>query len=273
MVNEAPRERRSGMEWLLLVAAIAVGIPAAAWLAQERLIFFPQPVVSTTHLPEGAAPLEVAAADGTRLRGWIVPAASTPAPVVVYFGGNAEEISWTLADRRWPHGWNVVGVNYRGYGDSEGEPGERALLSDGLAVYDAVAAREEVDRSRMVAFGRSLGTAVATHVAAERPLAGVILASPFDSLAEIGRKHYPWLPVSLLLRHRFDTLADAMRSRSPLLVLVAGRDEIIPVERSRALYDAWTGPKTWHTVPLADHNSLGANAAFWADVERFLGER
>lgn len=261
------------MEWLLLVAAIAVGIPAAAWLAQERLIFFPQPLVSTSHLPEGAAPLEVVAADGIRLRGWIVPAATTPAPAVIYFGGNAEEISWTLADRRWTRAWNVVGVNYRGYAESEGTPGERALLSDGLAVYDAVAGRAEVERSRVVAFGRSLGTAVAAHVAAERPLGGVILASPFDSLAAIGRKHYPWLPVSLLLRHRFDTLADAARSRSPLLALVAERDEIIPVERSRALFEAWAGPKTWRTVPLADHNSLGASAAFWDAIEGFLAER
>lgn len=258
------------MEWLLLVAAIAVGIPAAAWLAQERLIFFPQPVASTSHLPAEAIALEVAAADGARLRGWIVPGSVSPAPVVIYFGGNAEEISWTLADRRWPREWSLVGVNYRGYGDSEGTPGERLLMADALAVYDVVAARPELDRKRIVAFGRSLGTAIATHLAAERPLAAVVLASPFDDLAAIGSKHYPWLPVSLLLRHRFDTVREAGRNRVAMLALVAEADEIIPVERSRALYDAWTGPKTWQVVRGTGHNTLGAAPAFWEAVERFL---
>ncbi len=261
------------MEWLLLVAAIAVGIPAAAWLAQERLIFFPQPVVSTSHLPANSVPLEVVAADGIRLRGWIVPGSVSPAPVVIYFGGNAEEVSWTLADGRWPREWSRVGVNYRGYGKSDGAPGERALMTDALAVYDAVAGREQVDGNRIVAFGRSLGTAVATHLAAERRVAGVVLASPFDNLAAIGNKHYPWLPVSLLLRHRFDTVADAARNRMPLLVLVAEADEIIPMERSRALFDVWAGPKIWDVVRETGHNTLGASPAFWQGVDRFLAER
>lgn len=260
------------MEWLLLVAAIAVGIPAAAWLAQERLIFFPQPLVATSHLPGNAVPLDVIAVDGARLRGWIVPGSSSPAPVVIYFGGNAEEVSWTLADPRWPTAWSRVGVNYRGYGASEGTPGEHALMADALAVYDVVVTHAELDRGRVVAFGRSLGTAVATHLAAERPLAAVVLASPFDSLAAIGSKHYPWLPVSLLLRHRFDTMAEARRNRIALLALVAEADEIIPVERSRALYDAWGGPKTWRVVPQAGHNTLGGSPVFWESVDRFLAE-
>jgi hypothetical protein len=118
------------MEWLLLFAVIALGVPAAAWLAQDRLIFFPQPVTSTAHLPARAAPLEVVAADGTRLRGWIVKGTAAPAPTVIYFGGNAEEVSWTLADARWPRAWTIVGLNYRGYGASEGAPGEPALLGE-----------------------------------------------------------------------------------------------------------------------------------------------
>ena len=88
------------------------------------LIFFPQPVASIAHLPARASPLEVVAADGTRLRGWIVEGSATPAPVVIYFGGNAEEVSWTLSDARWPREWTIGGLNYRGYGASEGKPGE-----------------------------------------------------------------------------------------------------------------------------------------------------
>ena len=261
------------MEWLILIVVIALGVPAAAWLGQERLIFFPQPVASTAHLPARASALEVVAADGTRLRGWLVQGTAAPAPTVIYFGGNAEEVSWTLSDARWPREWTIVGLNYRGYGASEGAPGEPALTADALAIYDAVARREDIDPRRIVVFGRSLGTAIAAHLAAERPVAGAVLVSPFDSLTAIGKHHYPVLPVSLLLRHRFDALTDAKRNTMPLLAIVGESDSIIPPERSRALFDAWAGPKTWLAVPRADHNDLGNDGAFWEGVARFLAER
>jgi uncharacterized protein len=264
-------QRRTLMEWLLVIAIIALCIPATAWFAQEGMIFFPQPIVSSAHLPAHARSLSVIAADGTILRGWIAQGSASPAPTVIYFGGNAEEVSWTLADSRWPREWTIVALNYRGYGKSEGKPRERELNSDGLAIYDAVAAREGSDRNRIVTFGRSLGTAIATHVAAARPVAGVVLVSPFDSLVAVGSHHYPWLPVSLLLRHRFEAGADALRCRMPLLAIVGDADTIIPVERSRALFEAWAGPKDWYAIAQADHNSLGATAGFWDRIAGFLG--
>jgi hypothetical protein len=272
MPDQAGRWRRRAMEWIIVLVVIVLGVFAAAWLGQERMIFFPQPLGSTRHLPPRASALEVVAADGTRLRGWIVPGAPTPAPTVIYFGGNAEEVSWTLSDARWPREWTIVGVNYRGYGASEGKPGEAALKADALSIYDAIARREAVDAHLIVVFGRSLGTGIAVHVAAERPTARVVLASPYDSFVALGRKHYPWLPVSLLLRHRFDAAADAKRCRMPLLAIVGEYDTIIPADRSRALYDAWAGPKQWLSVPGADHNDLGDAEAFWAGVARFLEE-
>ena len=261
------------MEWFIFIVIIVVGVPAAAWLFQEHLLFFPQPVGSTAHLPARASPLEVIAADDTHLRGWIVKGAAAPAPAVIYFGGNAEEVSWTLSDARWPRDWAVVGVNYRGYGASEGKPGETALKADALVIYDAVAKREDVDSKRIVVFGRSLGTGVAAHVAAQRPVAGAILASPYDSMTAIGKLHYPYLPVSLLLRHKFHALDDARNNRMPLLSIVGDSDTIIPPARSRVLFDAWAGPKTWLAIPGADHNDLGARNEFWQGVARFLAER
>jgi len=261
------------MEWLILIAVVALGVLALAWFAQERLIFFPQPVTSTAHLPARASAFDVVAQDGTHLRGWIVPGEPTPAPALIYFGGNAEEVSWTLADARWPHHWTLVGVNYRGYGSSDGSPGEIFLSGDALAIYDALIEHAEVDRRCVVVFGRSMGTAIAARLAAERPIAGAILVSPFDSLTAVGKKHYPWLPVSLLLRHRFDALADANRNTMPLLAIVGASDSIIPPERSRVLYDAWAGPKAWQVEPGEDHNELGRSDSFWKGVLNFLAER
>jgi pimeloyl-ACP methyl ester carboxylesterase len=262
------------MEWFILIAAVLLGIPAAAWLMQDSLLFFPQPLGGTTHLQANAAPLEVAARDGIRLRGWMVKGTADPAPTVLYFGGNAEEVSWTLSDLRWPPEWTIIGLNYRGYGASEGKPGQLALQSDALAVYDAVALRDDVDRARIVVFGRSLGTAIAAHVAAERlEVAAAVLVSPYDSMIAIGKLHYPWLPVSLLLKHRFEAAADAARCRAPMLAIVGEADSIIPPARSRALYDAWAGPKRWLSIAGADHNDVGDQEAFWQAIARFLAER
>ena len=260
------------VEWLIIVGVMAIGIPAVAWFAQDRLIFFPQPLAGTAHLPAHAEPLDLVAADGSRLAGWRVAGTADPAPLILYFGGNAEEVSWTLADARWPREWTIVGLNYRGYGASEGVPSEHALVADALALFDAVASRTDVDARRIVAFGRSLGTGVAAQLAVARPLAGAVLVSPFDSLVAVGRTHYPWLPVGLLLRHRFDAAEAARSARMPLLVIVAERDSIIPIARSRALFDAWAGPKRWQSVPGADHNDLGVENGFWHSIRQFLAE-
>ena len=258
------------MEWLIVVAALVVGIPAAAWLAQERLIFFPQPLNATTHLPAHAKPLEVVAADGTRLAGFEIAASSQPSPMLIYFGGNAEEISWTLADARWPRGWSIAGLNYRGYGRSEGKPGEQELVSDALALFDTLARRPDVDARRIVVVGRSLGTGVAARVAAERPVAGAVLISPYDSLVEIGRGHYPWLPVSWLLKHRFDSVAAVKTAQVPLLTIVGTADGVIPLARSRVLHEAWPGPKRWLALEGAGHNDISTSPGYWDGIGQFV---
>jgi pimeloyl-ACP methyl ester carboxylesterase len=259
------------MEWLILVAALAIGIPAVAWFAQDRLIFHPQPIVSSAHLPAIVETIELRAGDGTRLQGWLRPAGRSPAPLVLYFGGNAEEVSWTLAEPRWPKDWAIVALNYRGYGKSEGSPSEAALVSDARLIFDSLASRPDVDQDRIVAFGRSLGTGVAVRLAAERPVAAVILASPYDSLVEVGRTHFRWLPVAMLLRHRFELLPLARQAKAPLLTLVSERDTIVPRERSQALHEAWAGPKTLQVIARSDHNTISEPTPFWQAVTRFLG--
>ncbi|HEX4883010.1 MAG TPA: alpha/beta hydrolase [Casimicrobiaceae bacterium] len=257
------------MTWWLLVVAVIAAVPAAAWLGQERLIFFPQPLAGTSHLPDRVEPLDVRAADGTKLAGFFVPASATPAPVLLFFGGNAEEISWTLADARWPPGFARAGVNYRGYGASEGSPAEAPLAEDAKAVFDAIARRPDVDPARIVVVGRSLGTGVAARLAAERPVRAAILVSPYDSLVEVGKAHYPWLPVRWLLKHRFDAASYARQANVPLLAIVGTADAVVHVPRSRALFDAWSGPKTWVAIEGGNHNDLNGDPAFWAAVERF----
>lgn len=263
--------------WIVFGAAVVLGVPAAMYLLQDSLLFLPQRYVGPPPVARAGRPvadLEFAAPDGVRLRGWLVhrTAPAGRAPLVVYYGGNAEEVSWQ-ATEPWPADWALALVNYRGYGASEGKPSERSLYADALAVIDALAVRPEVDSRRIVLVGRSLGAGVATHVAAHRPVAGVVLISPYDSMVEVGRRHYPWLPVRLLLKHPFDAQSLAPSVRAPLLAIAGSRDSIIPPVHSRRLFDAWGGPKRWVELPGADHNDLGASPAFWPAIDAFLRER
>jgi len=266
---------RRVLGWLLFGAAVLVGVPAAMYLAQERLLFFPQPFAGPPPAARGARPVVALAfetADGVRVRGWLVPAPTPRAPVLIYYGGNAEEVSGQAQAHGWPADWSLALVNYRGYGASEGKPSERNLFADALLVYDTLARRPDVDASRIVLIGRSLGTGVATYVAAERPVAGVILVSPYDSMTDLAQRHYPWLPIGLLLKHPFDSRSRAPRIRAPLLVIVGGRDTIVAPAHSRRLFEAWGGPKRWIEIGAADHNDLDAYAAFWPAITAFLGE-
>jgi pimeloyl-ACP methyl ester carboxylesterase len=212
------------------------------------------------------------AADGVPLSGWFISSSPERAPLLIYFGGNAEDVSWLvgMADRFAGH--SLLLVNYRGYGGSGGRPGESALFADALLAYDYAKQRGDVDASRIVAMGRSLGSGVAVHLAAHRPLAGMILVSPYDSVRALAQSIYPWLPVRLLLRHPFDSLSRAGALAVPLLCLVAGNDGVIPPAHSRRLFDAWGGrDKRWVEVPGAGHDEVSGEPVYWDEIASFLG--
>ena len=252
-----------------IVLVFAIGFPLLMYLAQDSLIFHPQRLDEARRTALARTPavesLFIHGADGVRLHAWHVKGA----PLIIYFGGNAEEVSWMLDDaqRRVPGvGWLLV--DYRGYGSSEGSPSEKALLADAIQWYDHFKSTEKI-----YLFGRSLGSGVAVQLAAQRPIAGAILVAPFDSLAAVAKRHYPFLPVDWMLRHRFDSVALAPKMKAPLLCIVASHDEIIPPEHAKRLYDAWAGPKKWVALDGAGHNSTDGAANYWSSIQRFLTEK
>ena len=258
---------------LRLIVAVLVGVPLLAFLLQDRLIFMPQPLSEAERqdigqrFPKGQN-VFAQAADGTRVHAWHLPG-PPGAPLVIYFGGNAEQVSWMLGEVNAAPGAGWLLVDYRGYGLSEGSPSEAALVADALAWYD----RFSPQAKRIIVFGRSLGSGVAVRVAAERKVDAVILVTPFDSMVEVGKRHYPYLPVSLLLRHRFDSVSSAPKITAPLLCLVAMRDSIIPAEHAKLLYDAWAGPKRWVALEEAGHNTVDSHPNYWRSINAFLNER
>ena len=256
--------------------AVFIALCAVLYLLQEHLIFLRQPLAdsvrhATRKLP-ATTEIEMTAGDGTRLHGWLRHSvkATPPHGLLIYFGGNAEEVSGHIQDAEAFAPWSVAAFNYRGYGLSEGDPSESALVADALVIHDHLAQRDDIDPRRIVVLGRSLGSGVAVQLAAVRPVRAVVLVSPYDSLRSLARKQYPFIPVSLLLKHPFDSLAHAPGIETPLLVVSGERDRLVPPVFSRRLHDAWAGPKRWALIADADHNDIHSRSGYWPAIHDFL---
>jgi uncharacterized protein len=308
---------RVGIILVVVVAVVAAPL-GLLWLLQRRLIYFPAPgpVPPATSVLPGAEDVSFPTADGLRLHGWFVPghvdspggvdspaqpspevgyapppgdpaavgrgAARPGGPAVLVCNGNGGDRSMraALAAALSRLGLGVLLFDYRGYGGNPGSPSEDGLVADARAAASYLAARPEVDPDRVVYLGESLGAAVVLRLATERPPAALVLRSPFVSLAEVGREHYPVLPVSLLLRDRYDSARLAGRLAAPLLVVAGGRDRIVPASHSRRLFDAAPEPKRLVVLDGADHNDdellagprlLAELRAFLSGVPRLLG--
>lgn len=260
---------------LKIAAAVAIGLPLVVYLAQDALIFYRQPLPEARRADvaqrfPAVREVYIQATDGTKLQGWHAGAGE---PLVIYFGGNAEETSWMIEELSNAPGVSWLIVNYRGYGLSEGSPGEAALVSDALQWFDRALALPGAEPKRIYAFGRSLGSGVAVALAARRPVAGLVLATPYDSLAAVAKRYYWYLPVDLLLKHRFDSIALAPELRVPLLCLIAERDEVIPAAHGERLFEAWGGAKRKVLLQEAGHNSTDAHPLFWPAIREFLAQK
>ncbi|MSP93609.1 MAG: alpha/beta hydrolase [Myxococcales bacterium] len=279
------------------IAAVVAVLVFLAWLWQRRLIYFPlrEPPTSAAARFPGGEDVRYTTNDGLTLGAWFVrPAGHSTGATVIIFGGNGGHRGYRapLVDAFAAAGYAVLMVDYRGYGENPGEPTEAGLLADARAARAYLLARPDIDPDRLVYFGESLGAAVAVALSGEHPPAALVLRSPFASLADMAQVHYPFLPASWLLRDRYPTLERivrlgvpeagtapraptgdrTVRVAVPLLVIAGERDQIVPSEQSRQVYEAAPGPKAWVAVPDADHNdlALAAGDAILAHMFAFL---
>lgn len=268
--------RRAVAPLVYFVAAAAVAYAAVAllvYIGQERLLFYPRPVDGAPMAPAGwrLEAFEHSTADGTRLAGVLLLPPRERPPLVVYFGGNAEEVTASAAHAAESYGQRAVLLaNYRGYGASGGRASEKALVADALEVVDAVSRRSDIDGSRVAVHGRSLGSGVAVQVAAARPVRCVVLSTPFSSAASVAADIYWWLPVRLLMRHPFDSLARAPGIRVPALFLVGSEDTLIRPAQSWRLADAWGGPVERRTFTGFGHNDINLHPDYDRTIRGFL---
>jgi len=272
---------------IALVALAVVIVLAVLYVSQRSLIYFPGSTSPGAELlPAEAEAVELHTADGLRLSGWFLPADGqpngsgadpTPGPAVLICNGNAGDRSHRLplAEALAERGYGVLLFDYRGYAGNTGRPSEEGLRADARAAVDALAARPEVDPERIAYFGESLGAAIAGGLATERPPAALVLRSPPSSLADVGRHHYPFLPiVDALLFDRYPLAEQLGMVRVPLLVLVTERDEIVPAALSRRVFDAAAEPKRYVPLFASHHNdpALLDGEEMVAAVTSFLDE-
>ncbi len=247
---------------LTLVAAIALyALLCLLVLAtQRKQIYYPTP---ETDAAAQAVRLPV---DGAELKLWRVGAESAAA--LIYFGGNAEDVGAKaiLLQSHLPER-SLYLVNYRGYGGSTGVPAESAINADALRVFDHVSESHD----RIAVMGRSLGSGVATFIAANRPLEKMVLITPFDSITEVAAAAFPYLPMRWLITERFDSRSRVSALTVPTLVVIAENDAIIPLARSEALIAGFAArPPVVTVIPGAGHNDLHEHPAYAQAIAAFL---
>lgn len=258
------------LETVKILVVLFLGTTLLLTLFQGKMIFFPQPTAPANQSRYADHEINVRSGDIT-LAGWFFKNDIGPdKPLIIYYGGNAEDVSLNFGDLERFNARSFLFMNYRGYGKSEGRPSETNLLEDALLVFDHILASEAIDPAHVVLMGRSLGSGVAVHVAAKRKVGGVILVTPFDSLVNVAKAHYPIFPVGLMLRHRFDSAALATGISTPALFLIASHDQVVPTRLAWKLKRLWSGPVTAVTVDGTEHNTIDTAPAYWEAVNAYL---
>jgi hypothetical protein len=199
--------------------------------------------------------------DGLNLHGWFVPGKkSSPDEdlhTLLWFHGNAGNINHRLGNIKMLHERvpvNVFIIDYRQYGRSEGKISEKGTYIDAGAALAHLHSRKEINQEKIIFFGRSLGSAVAVELALKEKCRALILETPFTSILEMGKKLYPFLPVSLLLKTKYDSLSKIRNIKVPILIMHGDKDDLVPFEHGKRLYDMANEPKEFYTIPGAGHN-------------------
>jgi pimeloyl-ACP methyl ester carboxylesterase len=259
--------------WMLLCGLLLVAIFfGLIYLGQDKTIFQTQPLSAVAERRYQEHAISFQQANGTQLRGWFQRHPDANAPLLVYYGGNAEEISGNL-DLLQQLQCSLLLINYRGYGQSEGKPSETALKADAVWLLDQIHQQQSIPWQQIVVMGRSLGSGIATYVASERAVKAAILTTAFDSFPALSRTNYPWLPLSWLMKHRFESDRLAPTISQPLLNLIAGQDRITPPNHAKRLGSLWQGPVTTREFPRADHMSITSDPDYWPSIKLFIHSR
>lgn len=255
---------------VLYILIAYLGLTLFIYTKQDSLLFLPtQDRHQLRSKQSTVVPYELLQ-DGIHLRGWLVQPALASKKLLIYYGGNGEDIFYNIDDFIKLQGVATLLVQYRGYGTSDGSPSEALLFSDALSIYDDV--RVRLQPTEIMLMGRSLGSGVACYVASQKTVNKTILVTPFDSMTNVVKSHYPWLPVELLLRHPFNSIQHVQTIKAPLLLIYGGQDRIIPNRHTENLIRHLPEPAKVDIlqIPAAGHNDIHAHASYWPAIQSHL---
>ena len=253
----------------LVFGAIAL-VCLYIYVSQERMLFYPRP--NDPELRAHWRWQRVEIPSGTHvLEGWWAEGGSPESNLtLVYFGGNAEDVLYTARYAARFAAKRMLVVNYRGYGGTKGKPSQQALFEDALAIYDYVRGPGGANPRDVVVMGRSLGSGLATMLAAQREVRGAVLITPFDSIKAVAARHYPALLVEWLLRHPFPSAQLAPKATAPALFLIAENDQVIAPSHAYELARVWGGPKRTRAFSSVGHNDIDQHPQYYEVLNEFL---
>lgn len=258
------------LKWTLLTLAVGyLAFVALLYLAQRRLMYFPDATRQSPAAGLAAEEFLLDTSDGEKLVAWHVPPHGER-PVVLYLHGNGGSLGYRIARFRalTQDGTGLVAVDYRGFGGSSGQPSEAGLHIDAEAAYGFAVARYPA--RRIAAWGESLGTGVAVALAAAHPVGWLVLEAPFSSAVDVAASHYPFAPVRWLMKDQYRSDLRIGQVAAPLLILHGARDTVVPIVFGEKLFALAHEPKRFVRFPDGEHEDLdrwGAQAAFKAFVD------
>jgi fermentation-respiration switch protein FrsA (DUF1100 family) len=264
----------STLKAVLVVGLSAyLGFVALLYLVQRSMMYFPETIrtpPAEAGFPE-AAEVVLDTADGERVIAWHVEPRGD-APLFLYFHGNGGALRYRVDRFRalTSDGAGLLALSYRGYAGSSGRPAEQGLLMDGTAAYGFAASRYPA--TKLVVWGESLGSGVAVALAAEQPVARVVLEAPFLSAVDIGASAYPFVPVRWLMKDQFRSDLRIGKVTAPVLILHGDRDTVVPISSGERLYALVTAPKRFVRIAGGGHEDLGLRGAVEA-AKAFIAEK
>jgi len=242
---------------LLICGIIVLGWLYILWL-EDRSIYFPDKIIIQTPDALGLGYEErfIETDDGIRLHAWYIPKQGARF-TVLHFHGNGGNISHRLHLYKLWHdmGLGVFALDYRGFGRSLGHPSETGLYADARAAWRELTDSLAAPHDRIIIAGRSLGCAPAAYLAAQTDAAGLVLETPFTSLPDMADKLYPWLPARFLVRTQFNNMKRIPDVNTPVLIITAEGDQIIPQWMGQRLFEAASEPRQY-TVLAGGHNDF-----------------
>ena len=246
---------------LTILILVYFGLGALLYFFQQHFIYFP-----STEIVDGSQRSLKIKSDNETLNVWLLNPDNKEA--VIYFGGNAQNVYFAIPQfKQMIPDKTVYLVDYRGYGSSSGRPSEQGLYIDAINIYDHIKKLHD----NVSVIGQSLGSGVATHLATKREIHKLVLSTPYDSIEAVAKSNYPFYPISMLLKEKYDSMSRVASITSQTLMIIAANDRIIPKKHAYKLAGAFNPDYlTVIEVPKTGHNTLSQHAQYEREISEFL---